>query len=589
MDIDSNNFVQRLAFVLDSIRTSEFIAFDAEFTGITAHENQHVHKYDSFEDIYQKMKHTCINFKMLQFGLCTFKWDEITKKYIARPFNFYVYKKHGRSQHGVHIVSNDAMAFLADQDMDFRRVFSRGINYHRIMEGPPVMSQSRDFMRVPKNGTFLSSETEKSMKVLLAHVKKFVFDDPVARELVLECQTPFLASYFNNKNLSNHFGFSLALQRQTIPESATALKFSKPKGFKTPPKGNLEQIPNLKNNKANGMIGNMEESKGENMEIEKIKDEVENNEQEEIKEFKAEPEKEVFVSFTVVIEEIIKLKKIIVGHNLRIDLGLIFDHFIDELPATYAEWTSQIAKYFPVILDTKQIAFHLQSSVRHLETNLDNVYTHCFVSDKTLKKYNNTAIQPHISFAKYCNDQIPHEAGFDAYITGGAFVTFLNFINYDSAYQPQKNKPKDTIDYNLLEKVLSNPINLQKAEMFVNLTPSGSDWPFDLSFDAKKGNLYYVTNPNYSQKMNTLFLYCDPKLTAQDIGSQLIIFGDIEVSVVRPGHAYVEFLSFVRPQLNPQLNLEVIKGKINSNGALGGLKSYLYLERPLFKASKIVQ
>jgi poly(A)-specific ribonuclease len=51
------------------------------------------HEYDTLEERYQKLKFVCQKFVAFQVGLCTFKWDEELKKYMARPFCFFVFPR----------------------------------------------------------------------------------------------------------------------------------------------------------------------------------------------------------------------------------------------------------------------------------------------------------------------------------------------------------------------------------------------------------------------------------------------------------------------------------------------------------------
>ncbi len=49
------------------------------------------HNYDTVEDRYQKLKFNCERMNAFQIGICTFKWIPERGKYLARPFNFYVF------------------------------------------------------------------------------------------------------------------------------------------------------------------------------------------------------------------------------------------------------------------------------------------------------------------------------------------------------------------------------------------------------------------------------------------------------------------------------------------------------------------
>ena len=45
------------------------------------------------------------------------------------------------------------------------------------------------------------------------------------------------------------------------------------------------------------------------------------------------------MGFSLIVEELIKAKKSIVGHNMIYDIIYLYNQFIDELPDTYSEFT----------------------------------------------------------------------------------------------------------------------------------------------------------------------------------------------------------------------------------------------------------
>jgi poly(A)-specific ribonuclease len=51
------------------------------------------HEFDTIEERYQKSKFVVQKFIAFQIGLTCFKWDQSIKKYLARPFTFYVYPR----------------------------------------------------------------------------------------------------------------------------------------------------------------------------------------------------------------------------------------------------------------------------------------------------------------------------------------------------------------------------------------------------------------------------------------------------------------------------------------------------------------
>ena len=133
--------------------------------------------------------------------------------------------------------------------------------------------------------------------------------------------------------MTNYFGISINLQKQNFQDSESKIKLLKPKGFKIPKKEIINQV-NLKQQPKN---------QDNTMEIitepiDQISDQNEESKMEEV----IVQVQEKSADFSIIIAEIIKNKKLIIGHNLRIDLGLMYDHFIDSIPETYYEFTKQV-------------------------------------------------------------------------------------------------------------------------------------------------------------------------------------------------------------------------------------------------------
>ena len=50
-------------------------------------------EYDTVEERYQKIKHEVQKFTAFQIGVCPFHWCDESKRYLARPFCFYVFPR----------------------------------------------------------------------------------------------------------------------------------------------------------------------------------------------------------------------------------------------------------------------------------------------------------------------------------------------------------------------------------------------------------------------------------------------------------------------------------------------------------------
>ena len=60
MEILIDNFAEKLEFMIESIRTADFIAVDTEFSGLAIGYDDQKHGFDQSEDRYQKLKHNCM-------------------------------------------------------------------------------------------------------------------------------------------------------------------------------------------------------------------------------------------------------------------------------------------------------------------------------------------------------------------------------------------------------------------------------------------------------------------------------------------------------------------------------------------------
>lgn len=129
----------------------------------------------------------------------------------------------------------------------------------------------------------------------------------------------------------------------------------------------------------------------------------------------------------VIFAKIIECSKPIVGHFPNLDIGLIYQAFIGELPETYEEFANNLNKLFPYIFDTKIISRRLQNKMKSIKVDLKSLYKSCF-SKKGLEPYCNINFK-HVE--KYLQEESSHEAGYDSFMTGCAFIAMLNYL-YDS-------------------------------------------------------------------------------------------------------------------------------------------------------------
>ena len=76
-------------FPLDN---ADFISIDGEFTGLHNEESKNS-ALDTPAERYAKTRKSVSKFLLVQFGLCTFRYDKKKKKYTNQAFNFYVWPR----------------------------------------------------------------------------------------------------------------------------------------------------------------------------------------------------------------------------------------------------------------------------------------------------------------------------------------------------------------------------------------------------------------------------------------------------------------------------------------------------------------
>ena len=72
-----------------------------------------------------------------QIGLSTFKWDEAEKKYVARPFNIYLFPYSENymeinDEQKVLQFTTSCLRFNIKNRFDFNKLFRMGLNYRRL-------------------------------------------------------------------------------------------------------------------------------------------------------------------------------------------------------------------------------------------------------------------------------------------------------------------------------------------------------------------------------------------------------------------------------------------------------------------------
>ncbi|XP_055108441.1 poly(A)-specific ribonuclease PARN isoform X5 [Symphalangus syndactylus] len=336
-----------------------------------------------------------MDFLLFQFGLCTFKYDYTDSKYITKSFNFYVFPKpFNRSSPDVKFVcQSSSIDFLASQGFDFNKVFRNGIPYLNQEEERQLREQY-DEKRSQANGagalSYVSPNTSKCPVPIPEDQKKFI-------DQVVEKIEDLLQSEENkNLDLEPCTGFQRKLIYQT-------LSWKYPKGI---------HVETLETEKKERYIV-----------ISKV-DEEERKRREQQKHAKEQEELNDAVGFSRVIHAIANSGKLVIGHNMLLDVMHTVHQFYCPLPADLSEFKEMTTCVFPRLLDTK-----LMASTQPFKDIINN--TSLAELEKRLKEtpFNPPKVESAEGFPSYdtASEQL-HEAGYDAYITGLCFISMANYL-----------------------------------------------------------------------------------------------------------------------------------------------------------------
>ena len=90
MNVTRYNFKKAVPLIAQTLRQSDFIAFDFEFSGLQFHKDLANHQTDTQALRYWKYKESIRRFTPTQMGICGFRYFEADERLECYPFNFYI-------------------------------------------------------------------------------------------------------------------------------------------------------------------------------------------------------------------------------------------------------------------------------------------------------------------------------------------------------------------------------------------------------------------------------------------------------------------------------------------------------------------
>jgi poly(A)-specific ribonuclease len=463
MEVTRLNFKEALPLVSEAIENSSFIAIDCEFSGLTARKRENA--MDTCKERYEKMINGIKDFTVMQFGICTFSWDAEQEQYIAKPFNFFIFPKPYNRQmpDARFLCQSSSLDFLAGQGFDFNKWISQGIPYLL----PPDEDRLRRMVgaHAPKHGqatpngepSIPSSEAipippafEKTIEVIMEKVEKFN-KDPEEKLLSLPPLSPFVRKLVYSSVKATHES-GLHLESKQNEEGEKYIAITK--------------------------CSEQEQKTLESKKFDKELDEIEEA-----------------VGFSKVVRLLSQSGKVILGHNMLLDLLHTIRLFVSPLPKDLDGFKALIKGVLPRLVDTKLMASTEPLKSHFPLSHLEKVYQQCSEAP---------FVKPNVAFPEGFNDYSgddskAHEAGFDAYMTGVAYIAMASFLEN----QRDGSMPSGEIDHEIVKPFLNK----------IFLFPRMEDIPYlnldDNDIIPSRDHVFHIEHPENWQFSDIQKLFKD--------------------------------------------------------------------------------
>ncbi|XP_076803650.1 poly(A)-specific ribonuclease PARN-like isoform X2 [Clavelina lepadiformis] len=472
MDVTRDNFKEVLPIVTEAINAASFICIDGEFTGLS-NGTYNVTAYDSPEDRYFKIHCNTENFLLLQFGMCTFCWNEELQKYKIQAFNFYIFPFRSSMQgvpDRIFSCQSSSLDFLTAQGFDFNKAFKKGIPFLHQNEESNVRSaleekqvfrenayKSPGSFHNPRNSSSFQSPMTKGSPTPITDQKTKDFTDGVIKQVQV-----FLEEETSDELVLEPCNSYL---RKILFETL-------PRVF--PDKILVEGRTDEQTYQRHIVV-----VRGASESIKKAREQLARE--------REEQELQDAIGFSVVIKLLSECQKLIVGHNMLLDLIYTIRQFFCPLPPCLEDFKSLVQCVFPNLLDTKLMGSMLPFKDLLTTTALGEMNTRLREapfkpSDVDIPgKYN-------VATAETQNENL-HEAAYDAFITGTAF---LSMVNHLSSYQ-NSSKPNHVTSFTSLQNLTSpyiNKIFLMRSHDIPYLNLAGAD------LTPSRDHVFYIEFPS---------------------------------------------------------------------------------------------
>lgn len=457
MEITCKNYYKQEKELLNLIETSDYISFDLEMTGIENDKNNSL--LDTPEYRYSKYKKSSEKYSIIQLGLSFFKLitnPNIYHKqiiYECRPYNLYLFP----NAKDLKEISEDEMQlevkcmhFNKKGKIDLNKWINDGIQYLNKKQYKElyknIIENNINNENFHMDITCLKQKDLDLSEKIMENIKNnYINNGNIYKtNYVISCFPKYLL-YYIKKNLPNNLYFQENSKFNNKSYCTLVI------GYKT-----KEEKDKLFKNDVINQLKELNHKKGVKKLIESLFNNISLGD-EDITENDINKIKN---------KNLTNKKKILIGHNMSLDIMYIISKLGDGLPYDYTSFKKMLNNKIE-IYDTKFLFEEIKNSnfnknnlnIKNIKSTLDNMYPYLFSTfDETIK----IKIKPNEDLFK---EGSYHSAGYDSFVTGACFLYMKNSMKkFDNEFL-EKNKNQIYIMNSLYKSI---NINKDKDEYIMD-------------------------------------------------------------------------------------------------------------------------
>ncbi|XP_075220946.1 pre-piRNA 3'-exonuclease trimmer-like isoform X2 [Lycorma delicatula] len=431
----NSNFRERYNEIEENIKSAVVISIDSEFSGLSFASKFKNSLFHRGPDRYEVIKKNVDNFLIIEFGLTTFHFNRDENKYEAHMYNFFIFPRPIASVDTKFACQASSLQFLSKCSFDFNKFVYEGIPYlneeqERVLRSELV--EGKLFQQVERNVAF---DDEKDIQRVISDVSVWASKAVVGEEYILEndnFRENVIVVYMIHKEIRNRYKdlWSTSSLNNIIVRKVVA--------------GEREELISINGNYLERDI------------------------------------LDYFLGFTKIFRLLVSSKKPIVGHNLFIDLMILYNQFYEPLPDNYSVFKKKINTLFPKIYDTKYISYELRKVLKKEDAWESNMLLDLYNYFAEGRGRESNLYRPDVKLWKQSVDQYPdilvHEAGWDSYICGYCFLQLGHYFASATYGLDAYRRPLTSTEHINSVAKFANKVNVVRASIgYVNF--AGDDPP----------------------------------------------------------------------------------------------------------------